>query len=157
MKLRHCQRQAIAGIHERFKDHQTALMVAPTGFGKTVVFAHLIKEMTGNGNGRAMVIAHRDELLQQACDKIHRVAGIMPDVEKADQWADQQWQQWRSPVIVSSVQTQNSGRGGQGRMTRFNPDDFGLLIIDEAHHGTGPSYSSVLSHYRQNPKSKVLG
>lgn len=123
--------------------------------GKTVVFAHIIKERAEFG--RAMVVAHRDELLSQACDKIRRVCEVSPDVEKANQWADQAWQQWRSPVVVSSVQTLNSGRNGAGRMTRFDPKDFGLLVIDEAHHATGNSYRKVISHFQQNPNCKILG
>jgi superfamily II DNA or RNA helicase len=39
-------------------------------------------------------------------------------------------------------------------MQRFNPHDFGLVIIDEAHHATADSYRRVIEHYKG---SKILG
>lgn len=157
MNLRHFQSQAIKSIREKFAGDQSTLLVLPTGCGKTVVFSHLIKQMVEEEHGRVMILAHRDELLAQASDKIFRITGIMPDMEKADRWADQHWQTWRSPVVVSSVQTQVSGKNGDGRMTRFDPSHFGLVVIDEAHHATSPTYRKILEHYRKNPKIKILG
>jgi superfamily II DNA or RNA helicase len=45
------------------------LVVLPVGAGKTVVFAHLLRRRFG----RALVLAHRDELLQQAVAKLRLV------------------------------------------------------------------------------------
>ncbi len=42
-------------------------------------------------------------------------------------------------------------------MSKFEPSQFGLLIIDEAHHATSPSYRRVIDYYRTNPALKVLG
>jgi superfamily II DNA or RNA helicase len=42
-------------------------------------------------------------------------------------------------------------------MTKFNPDDFGVLVIDEAHHATADTYRRVIEYYRRNPALKVLG
>src|SRR5438552_469791 len=39
------------------------LVVLPTGTGKTIIFANLIQVRPG----RALVLAHRDELIQQGC------------------------------------------------------------------------------------------
>jgi superfamily II DNA or RNA helicase len=102
---------------------------------------------------RAMVIAHREELIRQAKAKILRVTGHDPDVEMAEYRAEEGFP---APIVVSSVQTQNAGRRGK-RMERFDPHDFQLLIIDEAHHAPASSYQSVIEHYRQNPNLKVLG
>jgi len=60
-------------------------------------------------------------------------------------------------VVVSTIQTQCSGADGSGRMSRFDPNMFGLLIIDEAHHATAQTYRRVIDYYRQNPRLKVLG
>ena len=46
------------------------LIVLPTGAGKTVCFAHLIAKRGGD----ALVLAHRDELLEQAAKKLVMVA-----------------------------------------------------------------------------------
>jgi len=42
-------------------------------------------------------------------------------------------------------------------MAKFDPKRFGVLIIDEAHHATSPSYRRVIDYYRTNPALKVLG
>ncbi|MGH7753895.1 MAG: DEAD/DEAH box helicase family protein, partial [Gemmatimonadales bacterium] len=45
---------------------QRPLLVLPTGTGKTIVFALLVQRR----RGRALILAHRDELIQQAVDKL---------------------------------------------------------------------------------------
>jgi superfamily II DNA or RNA helicase len=60
-----------------------------------------------------------------------------------------------SLCVVSTIQTQIAGR--RGRMNRFDPFKFDLLVIDEAHHSTAGSYRKVIDYYRQNPNLKVLG
>ena len=44
-----------------------------------------------------------------------------------------------------------------GRMSKFDPQDFGLVVIDEAHHATAGTYRRCIDWYRQNPACKVLG
>lgn len=156
LRMRPYQRDCHAAIVKEFEVRRSTLAVLPTGCGKTIVFGFLIKLYIETG--RAMVLAHREELLSQACGKIHQVTGQMPEVERAESWADMAvWSDWRSRVIVSSVQTQNSGRQGRGRMTRFNPDEFSLLVVDEAHHSTAASYRKAIAHYQQNQQLKLLG
>lgn len=134
----------------------STLIVLPTGCGKTVVFAKIAAHYAQHG--RVLVIAHRAELIYQAVDKLGRVTGYAPDIEMAGQYADRPtFYGERAQFIVSSIQTQISGMGGDGRMTRFDPDDFALVIIDEAHHATAASYRKVIDYYRRNPRLKVLG
>jgi superfamily II DNA or RNA helicase len=61
------------------------------------------------------------------------------------------------PVIVSTVQTHTAGGDGGGRMSKFDPMEFGLLIIDECHHSTASSYKRVIEWYMRNPEMKLLG
>ena len=152
MILRPYQTDAVSKVHEAWKDHRSALIVLPTGTGKTIVFSHI----AGTVRGRVMVIAHREELIAQAAQKIQVITGDEADVEMGEFWASEGVFS-RSRVVVSSVQTQNAGMGGDGRMSRFDPSQFDLLIIDEAHHATAPTYRRLIDHYRQNPNLKVLG
>jgi len=48
---------------------QRSLLVLPTGTGKTIVFALLVQRR----GGRSLILAHRDELIQQAVDKLRLV------------------------------------------------------------------------------------
>lgn len=108
-------------------------LVLPTGAGKTVIFSEIIREHRVRFPGQpALVLAHRDELLQQAKAKIeHWVPGVQVGIVKAGQ------NQVYAPIIVASVQTL-----ARGRVARLPQP--GLVIVDEAHRTMGPSYLKVL-------------
>ncbi|MBL4699863.1 MAG: DEAD/DEAH box helicase family protein [Phycisphaeraceae bacterium] len=151
--LRPYQTQAVESVLDQFKSVRSTLGVAAVGMGKTIIFAHIIDRMPV---GRCLVLAHREELITQAAKKIQAVTGKKPDIEMGNQWADIHSIEERSEVVVSSIQTQCAGKNG-GRMSRFSPDDFGLVVIDEAHHAPSKSYRKVIDYYCQNPNLKVLG
>jgi superfamily II DNA or RNA helicase len=140
MKLREYQQEAIDKIVASLNENGSSLVVMPTGTGKTVVFGHTIKRLLRPGK-RAMVIAHREELVRQAAAKIEAITGLRPDIEMADSKADQ-GMFGRSRVVVASVQTLISGE----RMKRFDPREFGILITDEAHHAVSSSYCQIFDH-----------
>jgi len=129
-------------------------VVLPTGSGKTILFADVIRTMQPL---RAMVIAHREELIWQAREKIHAVTGLDCGIEMGDNWTNNSLF-GDTPVIISTIQTQNSSFGDRKRMSRFNPKEFGLLIIDECHHGTADTYKNLINYYKtNNPSVKILG
>lgn len=114
---------------------------------------------------RILVLAHREELIFQAAAHA-RKTGLSVGIEMGG------YQCRKEDVVISTVQTQTArrkckschgegcdycdGRGFRTRMEKFNPSDFGLLIVDEGHHATAKSYRTVLAWYRQNPLLKVL-
>lgn len=153
MNLRPYQLAAADAIFKEWQDNDSTLVVMPTGGGKTILFADVIRRVFPR---RALVIAHREELIFQARDKIQRVTGLSADVEMGEYRADGGLF-GASSVVVSTIQTQCSGGDGGGRMSKFDPQRFGVLIIDEAHHATSPSYRRVIDYYRTNPALKVLG
>jgi len=67
MKLRDYQEAAATGVFNAWNECTSALAVLPTGLGKTVLFAEIIRRMHERGC-RAMVLAHREELITQAAD-----------------------------------------------------------------------------------------
>lgn len=158
IRLRPYQLNAAQSTIETWKETRTALGVMPTGCGKTVVFASIIGEMAAKGQ-RTMVLAHRQELIFQARDKIQKVTGLHVDIEMGEYRAamDSDLFHPKSSVVVSTVQTHLAGGDGGGRIGKFDPKDFGCLIIDEAHHAASPSYRKIVSYYMQNPTLVVLG
>lgn len=152
MNLRPYQREALNGICSALRECDSTLLSLPTGCGKTVVFAAAAKM----ARKRVMVIAHRDELIHQGADKVHAVTGERPDIEKADRYSNER-SMFPSKVVVASVQTLGARMGDERRVTRFDPDEFSLLIIDEAHHAVATSYRKVIDHFQQNPSLKVIG
>ena len=154
MRLRSYQSAAIEAIKNEWLDHTSTMVVMATGLGKTVTFAHLIKDMD---LPRVLVVAHREELIMQAQQKIQQITGFRCDIEMADRRAELHCMIDPPRVIISTIQTQTAGGDGRGRMTRFNPDDFDMLIIDENHHAVASTYKRMIAYYSQNPKLKILG
>lgn len=115
----------------------------------TVLFAHVAHEAPG----RVLVMAHRDELIAQAAQKIERITGDRPAVEKGEDYSDETAAIGRAKVVVTSVQTMSRPR----RLARFDPGDYCRLITDEAHHATAPSYKRVYAHFGQNKALRHLG
>lgn len=152
-RLRPYQEAAIEGVNDAFKTNGSTLVVMATGLGKTVLFTEVIKRE----KKRALVIAHREELIWQAANKIKQATGEEPGIEMAEHRATKSaiWGQHR--VVVASVQTLNAGNSGEGRMKLFDPSEFGLVVIDEAHHAIADSYRRVIQHFQQQPGIKLLG
>jgi superfamily II DNA or RNA helicase len=147
VNLRPYQHEAVNCCFERWKEDTSTLVVVPTGGGKTQIFSEVIRRFLPQ---RALVLAHREELIFQAKDRIERIAAVECQVEMADLTASNDLFQ-RSPCVVSTVQTLHK------RLARFDPMSFGLVIVDEAHHGTASSYVKILEHFKQNTDLRILG
>lgn len=155
MSLRDYQAAAALGIEEQWEAHTSTMAVLPTGTGKTVLFAEMIRRR--RAAGRAMVIAHREELIWQAEEKIRKFAGLACGIEMGERTASSTFFDDGQDVVLASVQSLISGRT-QRRMERFKPAEFATIIIDEFHHATAASYRAVLDYFlRGNPGIKVLG
>ena len=154
--MRGYQQQAVDGVFGVWESSRSALLVLPTGCGKTVVFAEVIRQVLGRTRRRAMVLAHREELVFQAKEKIQAVTGLDAHIEMAG-YSAETGLFGAPPVVVSTVQTHTVGGDGGGRMTKFDPADFSLLVIDEAHHATASTYRRCLDWYGRNPGLKILG
>jgi superfamily II DNA or RNA helicase len=137
LQLRDYQTEAIAAIADRFRHGiRRPLVSLPTGTGKTVIFANLASRAMARGNG-VLVLAHRDELLSQAADKMRQVDPALDamTVGLVKASADE----WDRPVVVASVQT----LGREARLARVDRR-FELIIVDEAHHAAADSYQRIL-------------
>ncbi len=148
--LRPYQRECIEEIVAAYKRGRRRLLVTlPTGTGKTVIFAHLPAAL--RMKKRMLVLAHRDELIKQAFEKI-RAADPTIDVgiEKAEQRASA-----TAKVVVASVAT--LGRADTVRLASLAPEDFSVIVVDEAHHAVADSYRRVLEHFGAfAPSTKLL-
>jgi superfamily II DNA or RNA helicase len=127
------QDEAVAAVlHGAQHGLKRPLIALPTGTGKTIVFALLIQQRPG----RALVLAHRDELIEQAVEKLH---WMDPEMEIGVVKAERD--EHEAPVVVASVQTLSRHQ----RLARLVPD-FDTIIIDEAHHAPADTYRRILSH-----------
>jgi superfamily II DNA or RNA helicase len=138
LKLRNYQRECIDAITGAFNSNKMRVAsVLPTGSGKTVIFAHMSEEfLTRNPTQRVLVLVHTDELVQQAQAKMrsvapHRRIGIVKAAQN----------ETHAQIIVGSVQTLRNAK----RRAQIN--NVGLIIVDECHHATAPSYRAILEHF----------
>jgi superfamily II DNA or RNA helicase len=144
MILRPYQQDFVTGVARGFADgFMRQLGVLPTGGGKTIVFAHIANRFHAKRSERTLVLAHREELIAQAADKIAKATGLIPTIEKASQRADRS-----APVVVASIQTMQGDR-----LASWPVDHFGLIVCDEAHHVLADQWQTALSHF----SARVLG
>ncbi len=149
MQLRPYQQEARAAVESEWDaGNQRTLLVLPTGCGKTIVFAKISEDRVRQGD-RVLILAHRGELLDQAADKIKTATGLICSTEKAEQSCLDSGSMWYR-ITVGSVQSLMR----ESRLSRFDPDYFNTIIIDEAHHAVSDSYQRVLQHF---DSARVLG
>lgn len=141
--LRPYQRDCVDAILTKFREYRRLLAVVPTAGGKTVIFSTLAQRTQPV---RTLILAHREELLTQAADKLHRATGLVAETERAECHASLD-----APVVVASVQTLMREK----RLAAWPADHFGLVVVDEAHHALADSYQRVLAHFHDH--AKILG
>lgn len=140
--LRYYQKEANDAIIEDFKTFNKILLILPTGCGKTTVFSEVIDYFYKKGL-RVLVIAHRQELLLQARERIYTFTRYMPEIDMAEKKPDRS-----ANIILASVQTLRDKR-----LKAYPNNHFDLIVVDEAHHSSANSYKNIIDYF----DCKVLG
>lgn len=128
------------------------LDVLATGCGKTEIFlATLEAEFLAGRMTRALIIAHREELIAQPVERIKKnwkglptPGVVMGSINESN-----------AQIVVATVQTLKN----QKRLDDIlRHGTFSHLIIDEAHHGVATTYTKVVDRLRMwNSELRVLG
>ena len=123
--------------------HKSALVVLPTGCGKTSVMASIAEVVVKNG-GKILFLAHRTSLVDQGAKAIERATGIKvgKDVKKNHIPEES--------IVVSTVQSMSK----DDRLAKYGPKYFALIMIDESHHIPASSYQKIISYFA---RARVLG
>jgi superfamily II DNA or RNA helicase len=142
VELRDYQFEAIEAISAAYERGVRAQLLAmATGAGKTVCFANLVSRRPG----RALVLAHRDRLIQQAAAKL---GAVLPWSDIGIVMADQN--RIHARCVVASVQT----LARQRRLCVM--PKFDTVIIDEAHRSCAKTYRRIFDHVRHE-ETLLLG
>lgn len=148
--LRPYQQEAIdAVIAARRAGTRRMVVCLPTGAGKTVIFAELARL----ARRQVLVLAHREELLLQAQQKLQAAigAGQVVAIERAHERADE-----NARVVVCSIRSLHEKRLASLVAGR----DIGLVLYDECHHAVADDNRRVLEQlgcFRPDWTGTLLG
>ena len=145
-KLRDYQQKAVDNTVAYFRQHKDpAVIVLPTGAGKSLVIAELARI----ARGRVLVLAHVKELVEQNHKKYESY-----DLSAGIYSAGLDRKDFDHKVIFGSIQS-------VARASKDFFDNFSLLVIDECHRVAleqDTQYAQVIKNLRTaNPDICILG
>ncbi|MGW2279469.1 DUF3427 domain-containing protein [Streptomyces sp. NPDC001770] len=130
-------------VHDRHRN----LLVAATGTGKTVMAAldyKRLRQQLGR-DPRLLFVAHRKEILEQS---LRVYQNVLVDANFGELcYSGEIPEDWTH--VFASVQSLTSQR-----LDQLDPAHFDVIVIDEFHHGTSPTYRRILDHFTP---SELLG
>ena len=136
--LRDYQVKAVEDIDSAFQNGAKSIIyVAPTGMGKTVIFAELSRLCHNFGTSVAILV-HRNTLLTQAGEKLNAIN--VPYSVIAPGRTD-----FGDNIRIASVQT---------LVRRLDRYKFDFLIVDEGHHGIANCHRRLFGAW---PDCRILG
>ena len=122
IQLRPYQQEALDSIPES----GAYVICLATGLGKTVCMSCIPRR------GRMLILSHRDELVHQP----EKYFDCSFGVEQAEETSHGE------EVVSASVQSLVR------RLDKFQPDDFDVLVTDECHHATAPTYRKIYDYFK---------
>jgi DNA repair protein RadD len=136
-RQRSYQLRCIKALARAYEHHNAVILQLATGAGKTVIFAEVIRRLSGQ---RVLVLVHRRELIKQASRKLAD-AGVEHGVIAAGFASNPS-----AAVQIGSIQT---------IVRRLDAlPEFDQIVIDECHHARAESWRRVLEMW---PRARVLG
>nr|WP_153822551.1 DEAD/DEAH box helicase family protein [Polyangium spumosum] len=138
------QREALAALaRSRAAGRNRALCVLATGLGKTWLAAFDVAAF-GEVHGkrpRVLLLAHREELLLQAASTFRRQ---LRDARVRFGWFVGDKGDLEGDLVLASIQKLSRPE----HLARLATDGFDYVIVDEVHHGTAPSYRSIIDRLK---------
>ncbi|AUF83920.1 DNA/RNA helicase [Mesoplasma syrphidae] len=133
--------------YRRFQNKNKHLIVMATGTGKTTVAAFDFKRLQENQTKelRLLFIAHQKEIIDQA---IVTYRQVLNDLNFGKVLYDGAFIDEKPKHLFTTIQSLSN------RLDFFNPDDFDVIVFDEAHHLAANSFDKVFNYFKPQ---EVLG
>lgn len=125
MQLRNYQRECINIIEAQ--PPGAYLIQMPTGSGKTATFTSIPR------HGKVLILSHREELVRQPLKYYTCKTGV----EMAGETSDPDCE-----VVSASVMSMAK------RLSRFAPEEYDTIIVDECHHSGAVTYKNIINHFK---------
>ena len=153
LELRPYQRAAIDGLYDYWaqKRGNHPIIVAPTGAGKSLIIAHLVKDACSYPGTRILILSHVKELLEQNAAEL---AGLYPEADIGFFSASIGKKQLDRQITFAGIQSVWE------RAFDFIPAP-DLVLIDEAHmlpKNSATRYGKFIADLMvANPLTKIVG
>jgi superfamily II DNA or RNA helicase len=129
---------------EQNPDNHRLLYQLPTGGGKTRIFSEITNRYISKYQSKVMVLTHRVELCNQTSNTLKKL-GVKNKTISSDVKSINKKEGYH--CYVAMVETlKNRIKDGL-----INPEEIGLVIIDEAHHN---SFHKLLGHFKN---ARIIG
>jgi len=141
--LRPYQAEAAPLAIDAMRTGRSTLVILPTGTGKTTLFVEIVRRVLAeHPHKRALILADRAELVYQAAARVQRMTGEAGDIEMGQEHRADRYQFSRARVVVASKDSLHASR-----ITKFNKDEFAIVVVDEADLSIAASYTSILDYF----------
>lgn len=128
------QKQALENLNNLRNYERKGLLISATGTGKTYLSAFDVRNANPK---RVLFIAHRKTILQKAKETYENILRDKKIVIYGEEDIDE------ADIIFAMIQTLSK----ENHMTKFSPNYFDYIVVDEVHHGGAKSYQSVLNYF----------
>lgn len=151
--LRPYQKEAIEAVQRDWRGgHRAVLGTAATGLGKTNIFLGLLTRELANGQGRALILSHRQELVFQPIERLYQ---FWPEWRGKAGAVMGEYDEHNRRIVSATVQTLSSDRRLQ-RLLWAGPITH--MICDESHHMPAGTYLALYEKLlAANPDMRTLG
>ena len=136
------QEKSIEEILQHLETENRVLFCLATGGGKTAVFSFLAKRFIKKTGKKVLIVAHRDELINQTAFTLRKIGVTVETVV-----AKKKSLNHLSNSYVAMIQTLKKRLQKDDNFLK----DVGLIIVDEAHL---LMHKEIFEYY---PDAKILG
>lgn len=121
----------------RDRGEKKGLVCYATGLGKTYLSAFDAKQV----NEKTLFLVHRDQILKKSKDAFH---DVWPAMSKGFFNAEQKTTD--TDIVFASIPTLYR----EENLSKFSPNDFGYIILDETHHASNENvtYYNILNYFK---------
>jgi len=136
---------------EEGRSESRALLVSATGTGKTYASAFALRDLMDETDAmkdsedvkrrtRALFIVHREQIAKQARKSYRRVFGGT----RTTGLLSGNSREFDKDITFATMQMM----AREDIRTQFNPDEFSIIVIDEAHKSGAESYQRIMDYFK---------
>ena len=133
--------------------NQNCLIVLPTGLGKTTIALQVIVDYMQNGTGGVLFLAPTRVLVNQHYEFLKEnllIADI--GIVTGEDLLSKRKKKWMNSVVCATPEiTKNDFARNM-----VSPNQFALVVFDEAHRTVGDYAYSIIAKYFQNTDTRIL-